>query len=227
MSREKFSPMTGISKTTLVNYETGASSPTAEYLNKLLTMFPDINPSWLLTGEGELRREWVTVTKEIPNGFGRAKKLTFKIYPSFRQRLQKEMGGLDDRKPKWLAKESGVPIDTIIRFLLGEAIPTVDELIALSGALGVSEVWLAEGDNQKKSGSAVKEGDRSATDNIVSDTIKYVIGEVEDYFEKNYLHLPSNKKAELIWLLYEELSDNRIKKEELTVYVDRLLKLAI
>lgn len=49
--------MTGISKTTLVNYETGGNSPTAEYLHNILSKFPEINPTWLLTGEGNQKRQ--------------------------------------------------------------------------------------------------------------------------------------------------------------------------
>ena len=56
MAREKFAPLTGIVKNTLVNYETDASSPQAEYLNRLLGLFPDVNPAWLLTGEGMMQR---------------------------------------------------------------------------------------------------------------------------------------------------------------------------
>ncbi len=51
MSREKFSELSGISKNTLVNYETDKSSPDAAYLNRLLELFPDINPKWLLAGD--------------------------------------------------------------------------------------------------------------------------------------------------------------------------------
>jgi hypothetical protein len=46
--------MTGISKTALVNYESNERDPGSEYLNKILELFPDINPTWLLTGEGEM-----------------------------------------------------------------------------------------------------------------------------------------------------------------------------
>lgn len=56
VSRDRFAPMTGISKTALVNYENNERDPGSEYLNKILSLFPDINPAWLLTGEGEMRR---------------------------------------------------------------------------------------------------------------------------------------------------------------------------
>lgn len=56
LSRDKFAPQTGISKTTLVNYETGERNPPSDYLIKILELYPDISPAWLLTGEGEIKR---------------------------------------------------------------------------------------------------------------------------------------------------------------------------
>lgn len=55
MSREKFSELTGVSKNTLINYETGSSSPVAAYLDKLLELFPDTNPKWLLVGDAVMK----------------------------------------------------------------------------------------------------------------------------------------------------------------------------
>ena len=55
VSREKFAPMTGISRNTLVNYEKGDSSPPTDYLTRVLALFPDINPTWLLTGKGPMK----------------------------------------------------------------------------------------------------------------------------------------------------------------------------
>ena len=70
LSRDKFAPIMCISKTTLVNYETGLRTPDADFLNKILAEFPDISPAWLLTGEGEVRRGkscgwWAEKIKEI------------------------------------------------------------------------------------------------------------------------------------------------------------------
>ncbi|MDW7646450.1 MAG: helix-turn-helix transcriptional regulator [Desulfuromonadales bacterium] len=56
-ARENFAPQFCISRNTLVNYEKGATSPPADFLNRLLELHPEINPTWLLTGEGPKLRD--------------------------------------------------------------------------------------------------------------------------------------------------------------------------
>ena len=55
-AREKFAPLLGISKNTLIFYEKDERCPGADVLNTILELFPDINPTWLLTGEGNMQR---------------------------------------------------------------------------------------------------------------------------------------------------------------------------
>lgn len=55
VSRDKFAPRLKVSKNTLVNYETDVRIPDAVFLNKLLDLYPDISPTWLLTGQGEIK----------------------------------------------------------------------------------------------------------------------------------------------------------------------------
>ena len=52
-SRDTFATMLGVSKTTIVNYEKNSRSPDALFLHKVLKAFPEINPTWLLTGNGD------------------------------------------------------------------------------------------------------------------------------------------------------------------------------
>ena len=56
LSREKFAPLSGVSKNTLIFYEKNERQPGADYLAKLLELYPGISPAWLLMGEGEMRR---------------------------------------------------------------------------------------------------------------------------------------------------------------------------
>lgn len=53
MSVRAFSAAMGATDTNTRNYIDRGSKPNAEYLGKLLKRFNDINPTWLLLGEGE------------------------------------------------------------------------------------------------------------------------------------------------------------------------------
>ena len=51
-AREKFAQRLGVSRNTIANYESGHRMPDAPFLNRLLELYPEVNPTWLLTGEG-------------------------------------------------------------------------------------------------------------------------------------------------------------------------------
>lgn len=56
MLQEEFAKILDVHKNTVVRFESEKGKPNIEELNKVLAAFPDINPTWLLTGEGEIRR---------------------------------------------------------------------------------------------------------------------------------------------------------------------------
>ena len=54
-SQDTFAHDVGVSKMTVGRWERGERTPDADDLNRILKAHPDINPAWLLTGEGEMR----------------------------------------------------------------------------------------------------------------------------------------------------------------------------
>ena len=56
IAREKFAPIVGVSRNTLISYETDERCPGSDFLNTILDLYPEINPTWLLTGEGAMKR---------------------------------------------------------------------------------------------------------------------------------------------------------------------------
>ncbi|MDA8428902.1 MAG: helix-turn-helix domain-containing protein [Geobacteraceae bacterium] len=56
-AREKFAPTMDVSKNTLIAYENDERWPGADFLNKLLELFPDTDPGWLLTGKEPMKRD--------------------------------------------------------------------------------------------------------------------------------------------------------------------------
>lgn len=52
ISLDEFSRVLGVHKNTLANYEKGLRVPDANFLNRVLEVYPAIDPEWLLTGVG-------------------------------------------------------------------------------------------------------------------------------------------------------------------------------
>jgi phage repressor protein C with HTH and peptisase S24 domain len=52
LSLIRFAQQTGVSKNTLINYRDGATSPSADFLEKVCRDF-SVSPQWLLLGQGE------------------------------------------------------------------------------------------------------------------------------------------------------------------------------
>lgn len=55
-TRDVYAPKIGVSKNTLMSYETGNSVPNHTVLTEILVIHPEISPSWLLTGEGQMKK---------------------------------------------------------------------------------------------------------------------------------------------------------------------------
>lgn len=55
--QDEFSKRIEVHKNTVGRWERGERSPDSADLNKILSKFPDVNPTWLLTGEGEMQRD--------------------------------------------------------------------------------------------------------------------------------------------------------------------------
>ncbi len=116
LSRDKFAPQTGISKTTLVNYETGERNPPSDYLIKILELFPEISPAWLLTGEGVMKRPVRLSDSEA------------------HQALKERLNSLI-RSPSHVT-EFGMSFDTYRAYLYGDYLPTKEELAVLGKIAG-------------------------------------------------------------------------------------------
>ena len=55
LSQNQFAHMTGSCRNSVDRYEKGVASPTMEFMASVCTRF-DINPTWLLTGEGPMKK---------------------------------------------------------------------------------------------------------------------------------------------------------------------------
>jgi transcriptional regulator with XRE-family HTH domain len=57
LQQEEFAKKISVSKSTVGRFEREERSPDIEDLNTILSAYPDINPAWLLTGQGQMKNE--------------------------------------------------------------------------------------------------------------------------------------------------------------------------
>lgn len=55
LTQQKFYERIGVSKSTFHNWKSGEKGIAFEYLSRILQIFEDINPRWLILGEGEMK----------------------------------------------------------------------------------------------------------------------------------------------------------------------------
>lgn len=56
LSGRRLASVLGLSPATITNYLGGVKAPSYEFINTLLTTYPDISAEWLLRGEGSMLR---------------------------------------------------------------------------------------------------------------------------------------------------------------------------
>lgn len=66
LSNIQFSSITGISPATLSQLTSGRSNPTHTIFKKIVSAFPDINPSWIAFGIGEMFVSGADVSGQLP-----------------------------------------------------------------------------------------------------------------------------------------------------------------
>lgn len=57
LRQDTFAEMVGVHLNTVGRWERGQRTPDIDDLNKILAAFPQISPTWFLTGEGEMERK--------------------------------------------------------------------------------------------------------------------------------------------------------------------------
>jgi transcriptional regulator with XRE-family HTH domain len=185
-------------------YEAGKNVPGGKVFEALARMRFNVN--WLLTGEGEMRLE------------GRPVLASQMVLAGFAEKLRQIRG---EESIESFAETLNCTPEDIIKAENGEAEPGYGFICELLFEYDINPSWLLEDNGPIKKWNA-----ECKPNQLDEELIKYVIEIVEDIFENRNLHLPPKKKSELIMLLYEELHEDRMKKEDLPSNVIRLSKFA-
>ena len=156
LSANELAKHTGVSKNSVVRYETGESAPDVFYVRKISDL-ANCNIEWLATGEGPVLasdRPAPDEDDEIAPGVREQAVAGFPKRLSFIVAL---VGGVAD-----LARLSGIREVELRRFLAREAEPGMRELHRLASTGGVTVEWLVTG--------KVAAGGKSPEDALLSET---------------------------------------------------------
>jgi transcriptional regulator with XRE-family HTH domain len=66
-TQEEFAGKLGVHKNTISRWERGERIPDANNLARILEVYQEINPAWLITGAGEIKRRQVEATRFVQN----------------------------------------------------------------------------------------------------------------------------------------------------------------
>jgi transcriptional regulator with XRE-family HTH domain len=118
-----------------------------------------------------------------------------------------------------LAKMLGIAVSTLNKYEKGHRTPDARLLAEIANTVRCDPGWLLSGRESSATGLPSIEG-------YDPELMHEIIETLEEIFEKENLHLPGPKKAELIDLLYQELHGVQHTRAELRGKILRFTRLA-
>lgn len=131
LNQEEFAKAVGVSKMTVGRWERGERAPDFENLHKILELFPDISPAWLLTGEGDIKRYRpdLSGSRHGMNTF------------AFHEKYRKIRGNLTVAE---FAERIGISENEVELLEKGEFVPDIYMVSALCFRFNINPLWLLE-----------------------------------------------------------------------------------
>ena len=125
LRQQDFAKKIGAPKSTVSRWERGDQTPSYEALNAILEAFPEVNPSWLVTGEGPFMRSAVER--------GKREFQDDELQINVLQAIIESTSGLDEKKANKLAR---LTFDLIALFVeLRDHLPSVTEIRNIFAAM--------------------------------------------------------------------------------------------
>lgn len=225
----EFSDRLGIHKSTLVRYEKEESYPDAKVILRICNDC-EIQPNWLLTGEGFKEGQ------QTPVGFNKAHNELREVLRSrlndiiwrfayYEIKEEETTEGVVYRGPIGREKASKIILD----YIKGEYLPSDYELRVLCEQSWFDFDLVKSGRNPHKDYKlevldSIVRGKTQVTDSLL---LREIIKIIEELIKKNNIGIPLSKKAELISIVYEDSVGTIIEQSLIKEKSERLINLVI
>ena len=210
--QDAFSVKVGVHLNTVGRWERGQRSPDVDDLNKILAAFPEINPTWLLTGVGEMR--WSE---------GERQRLLFDgAHEQLRERIKGSISG-----GGWNVLTNIIPREQLRSYAFDkDYMPTTEELIELC-RISCMDSYCSDQNIEYEDFISIitnQEFGRSSEAREVSieldnDLLSLIYEVIEDIDSDSHV-LSVQQKAELFSLVYQMNRGSKYTKDRLKRFIE-------
>lgn len=214
-SREAFASSMEVSKNTIVNYENDDRVPDALFLKKIIELDPSINPSWLLTGDGEMRR--VVILSEYESREALIERLIY--VRTHREHFE------------FICSTHGIEASVVKKYIAAEYEPSEDELEKLCKVAGglnyETGKLLTENEKEEQNiKKIISDNLRILRVNKINiDHLSFIIKEFELISDTEGIKLIPEKKANIIAFVYDDTIGSKLGTQLVTTKIQGLLRL--
>jgi len=205
LKQEEFASKLGVSKVTVGRWERGERVPDAQDLYKITVVFPEFNPTWILTGEGEMKKISIFSPTPKPGGSSAEKFKLIRGNLSYREFAQKFVKNENDIE-KWASEFEAIEEGSIE--------PDLTLISCICHYCGVSPSWMIEDEGPMLKKDVFFEGQTKELFKINEGVLTEILEEAEVYESLNPGTLLPWKKAQLIAELYQMRMEKLNKKNE-------------
>ncbi|NCB75237.1 MAG: XRE family transcriptional regulator [Clostridia bacterium] len=198
-----------IHKSTLIRYEKEESYPDAKLILKFCEK-ENINPNWLLTGNGPKSR-WAVDLDSLHNMLRKTFKKKFSV-------SSKEEASSFCEKTK-----IGLSPEVLLSYLSGEVMISGEALKKICELSGMDSDFIENSASYTIGpwqGNTTLQFDRPIT--LDRSILLRVLSRVENFIEIEGLHIDQNKKAHLVVWLYENIMDGVFEVEDIKSQLKRI-----
>lgn len=202
LSQEDFAKVMGVSKMTVGRWERGERAPDFENLHKILDIFPNVSPAWLLSGEGPMNKGDQEIEQE---GLSDHKLLIAKKFRAIRgdKSIEEFCSDFHWYKEGWWEVEEDLKS------------PPWVLLYRICHDLGINPAWLIEDE-----GPMLK-ADLGIPKNFDLDTdLLALVYEVIDDIDSESHLLSVQQKAELFSFVYQMNRGTKYTKDRLKRFIE-------